>query len=808
MDRELLDYFHGDELASSTWLNKYAQSGDKTPNDMHRRMAKEFARIEMNYPNPLSEEEIYDMFKGFKYVIPGGSIMATLGVDNQLVSTSNCTVLDGPDDTINSIMDTARNMANLFKRRCGVGFDLSKLRPRAAKVANSANSSTGAASFMDIYSLVTNTISQNGRRGALMLTMDIRHPDVEEFIMKKQDLTKVTGANVSVKVTDAFMKSVEEDIDFYLSYPIDTTVPKDMYDIPYNTLVRYEDNYYFKRVKAKDLWNKLIHCAWNTAEPGVIFNDTMINYAPDGGYDKYRMISTNPCGEIGMAVDTCRLMHLNLTSFVNKPFTEQASFDFEKFEEISKKALRMADDLVDLEVEYMSRMMDKFIKENNKEEFELWNKYRINAINARRTGLGFTGLADLTAMMGYKYCSEESKSFIELIMRTMFKNHLKEEMVLTIERGHFNDWNKNSEHNDWFKMLQTEFPDLYDGLNEIGRRNISWGTVAPTGTVSLMAQCSSGVEPVFKPWYIRRRKCIEGEEADYTDKVGEKYKEFLVIHNGLKQWCDINGYPYSNLKEIDEAFVNSPYYQACAEDIDWKNRVEIQGIIQKYITHSISSTVNLPESITEEEVSELYMTSWKTGNKGQTIYRQGSREGVLVEKSKEKPADIPNTNAPKRPKELEADYYEIKVKGEQFIVLVGILNGKPYEIFAFRPNETVNFGTHKGKIIKLKKMHYKFESEFIKIEDLQKANINIEENAATLYSSMLLRHGIDLEYIIKTAKKVNDNITSFSSAMCRVLSKYIKNGESKTEVCPECGSHLMREGGCLICKNCGWSKCG
>lgn len=641
-----------------------------------------------------------------------------------------------------------------------------------------------------------------------MLTMSIKHPDIEEFITKKQDLTKVTGANVSVKVNDSFMKAVEDDKDYYLSYPIDTTVPEDMYDIPYNTLVRYEDKYYFKRVKAKDLWNKLIHCAWNTAEPGIIFEDSMIKYAPDGGYDKYRMISTNPCGEIGMAVDTCRLMHLNLTSFVNQPFTDRASFDFEKFEEISKKALRMADDLVDLEVEYMSRMMDKFIKENNKEEFELWNKYRSNAINARRTGLGFTGLADLTAMMGYKYCSEESKSFIELIMRTMFKNQLKEEMVLTIERGHFNDWNKNSEHNDWFKMLQTEFSDLYDGLNEIGRRNISWGTVAPTGTVSLMAQCSSGVEPVFKPWYIRRRKCIEGEEADYTDKVGEKYKEFLVIHNGLKQWCDINGYPCSNLNEIEEAFVNSPYYQACAEDIDWKNRVEIQGIIQKYITHSISSTVNLPESITEEEVSELYMTSWKTGNKGQTIYRQGSREGVLVEKSKEKPADIPNTNAPKRPKELETDYYEIKVKGEQFIVLVGILNGRPYEIFAFRPTEPVNFGTHKGKIIKVKKMHYKFESEYIQIEDLQKANINIEENAATLYTSMLLRHGIDLEFIIKTAKKVNDNITSFSSAMCRVLSKYVKNGESKTEVCPECGSHLMRESSCLICKNCGWSKCG
>lgn len=837
----VLEYFKGDELAASTWQNKYAAKGEITPDDTHRRLAKEFARIEekynwqlkpedklklsnYGYNRPqLTEESIFKLFRNFRYIIPGGSVMAGCGT-GELVSLSNCFVIDSPKDSYAEIMKTRSQQAQLMKRRGGVGYDLSELRPRGAKINNAAKSSTGAASFMDVCSDITNEVAQNGRRGALMLSMSINHPDIEEFITKKQDLTKVTGANISVKVTDEFMRAVENNSDYYLRFPINAKVPTFKADdeIPYNILVPVgnlveKTTIYIKRVKSRELWSTLMHCAWNTAEPGIMFEDAMHN-SPDGIYEEFKMVSTNPCGEIPMGpFDSCRLIHLNLSSFIDNPFTDKAAIDEEKLYEVSYEAMRLADDLVDLEIEAIDRIIKVVEKEKDSTEFNLWSRIRETTIKGRRAGLGFTGLADAIAMLGLKYDSEKGLSEVEHIMRIIFKAQLDCQVDMAIERGSFPAWDKKKElsantiPNSWYKWLSDNYTREYTNMVVHGRRNISWSTVAPTGTVSIMAQCSSGIEPVFLPFYERKRKCMSSEDrVDYTDIKGEKYTLFVVVHHCLTVWASLNNSwnskPISdwNIEDWKLAYEKSPYYGSTAPEIDWHQRVKLQGIVQKYITHSISSTVNLPKETTEEEIANIYIEAWKAGNKGQTIYRDGCREGVL--NKVEKPKVIDNRQAPKRPKELEADYYPIKVKGEQFIVLVGLLEGKPYEIFAFRPLRPVSIPPHKGKIVKMNKMHYSFNSEYIQLSDLQLANTNVEERAATLYASMLLRHGTNIEYITKTAKKVNDNITSFSSAMCRILTKYITNTEVK-EVCPECGGKLVRDGGCIHCIDCGYSRC-
>lgn len=806
MTEELLKYFNGDELAASTWLNKYAYKDEKTPTEMHRRMAKEFARIEQDYDNPMSEEEIFELFNNFKYIIPGGSVMAVLGTDMQS-SLSNCSVIASPKDSVSGIMDTAKNAANLFKRRFGVGFDISTLRPDGAEVHNSAKYSTGAASFMDLYSNVTNTISQWGRRGALMLTISINHPDILEFIQKKQDLTKVTGANISVKVTDEFMNAVLEDKDYLLRWPVDYRVPESCDAYEYNKLYKFESSTsinYIKRIKAKELWKTLMHCAWNTAEPGIIFEDRMINYAPDGIYPLYKMVSCNPCAEISMgAFDSCRLLHVNLTSLVKNSFKEGSRFDFDLLSEIAYKATKLADDLVDLEIEALEKI---------KEVAELDEQKLIqNFINTgkltRRLGVGFTGLADTLAMLNLPF--SDSLDIIEKIASTMFEAELRCTIDMGKERGAFNGYQSSLENyadNDWYKFVVNAFPKLYMEMRQYGRRNISFSTVAPTGTVSLLARCSSGIEPVFMPYYTRRRKVQnDSDKVDFVDITGQKFTNFKVIHPNLVKCLNIL-FPDKDIysltdKELDELISKTPYKRQFAGDIDWHKRIKLQGVVQKYITHSISSTINLPEKTTEEEIADIYIDAWKAGNKGQTIYRQGCRDGVLVD-NKDAVKKITSTQAPKRGRKLVADYYETKVKGETFIVLVGLMDGRPYEIFAFRPNLDAHFPNHQGIIVKQKKMHYMFTSDKLTIPDLQLANENIEERAATLYSSMLLRHGVDIKYIVKTAKKVNDNITSFSSAMCRILSKYIEKEEVKGEVCPECGGKLIRENGCLHCQNC------
>nr|DAG93521.1 MAG TPA: ribonucleoside-diphosphate reductase, adenosylcobalamin-dependent [Crassvirales sp.] len=832
-----LEYFKGDELAASTWRNKYAAEKEQTPDDTHRRLAREFARVESDYhwkasnrmklsnygyqrPN-LDEEAIYQLFKDFKYIIPGGSVMSGAGT-GQLVSLSNCFVIGSPKDSYAEIMKTRSQQAQLMKRRGGVGYDLSELRPRGAKVNNAAKSSTGAASFMDVCSDITNEVAQNGRRGALMLSMSINHPDIEEFITKKQDLTKVTGANISVKVTDEFMQAVMEDKDYWLRYPVDCPNFEMLYSDNFEYNVLYStDRGHIKKVRARELWNTLMHCAWNTAEPGIMFEGVMHNYSPDGVYPDFKMIGTNPCGEIPMGpFDSCRLIHINLSSYIINPFTDKAHIDEELLYMHSYEAMRLADDLVDLEIEAVDRIINTVKNDTDDTEFKLWSRIKETAIQGRRAGLGFTGLADAIAMLGLKYDSDEGIQKVEQLMKIMFKGQLDSNIDMAVERGKFPVCNTPVEFenvgyeggNLWYKKLAKNFPSECTRMLKYGRRNISWSTVAPTGTVSIMAGTSSGIEPVFMPFYQRKRKCMDSKDrVDYVDKVGEKYTLFTVVHPNLKRWA-VTTLNYSEEEVNDwsvgvwhEVWKESPYYGSTAPEIDWRQRVKLQGVVQKYITHSISSTVNLAKETTEEEIADIYIESWKQGLKGITIYRDGCREGVLTKV--EKPTTITDRQAPKRPKELEADAYLIKAKGEQFIILVGMLDGKPYEIFAFRPRNPISFKPHKGIITKVSKMHYSFTSEIFHIDNLELANENVEENAATLYSSMLLRHGVNIKYIVKTAKKVNDNISSFSSAMCRVLSKYIPNEEIKGEVCPDCGGTLVREGGCIHCKDCGYSKC-
>lgn len=854
-----LEYFKGDELAASTWRNKYATDREQTPDDTHRRLAKEFARVEGNYDwhmstnkalklsnygyqrPELDEEAIYQLFKDFKYIIPGGSVMSGCGT-GALVSLSNCFVIGSPKDSYSEIMKTRSQQAQLMKRRGGVGYDLSQLRPRGARVNNAAKSSTGAASFMDVCSDITNEVAQNGRRGALMLSMSINHPDIEEFITKKQDLAKVTGANISVKVTDEFMQAVIENKDYTLRFPVDesdlsyketdefgNTVCiqyNELFDgkREYNKLYSIGKGRFIKLIKARELWNTLMHCAWNTAEPGIMFESQMHNYSPDGVYENFRMVGTNPCGEIPMGpFDSCRLIHINLASYIVNPFTKNAYIDEELLYMHSYEAMRLADDLVDLEIEAVDRIIDTVKNDTDDTEFKLWSKIKETAIRGRRAGLGFTGLADAIAMLGLKYDSDEGISQVEQLMKVMFKGQLDSNIDMAIERGPFPVWNVRQEfhagwddggsgQNDWFTILCKDYNSEARRMFQYGRRNISWSTVAPTGTVSIMAGTSSGIEPVFMPFYQRKRKCMDAKDrVDYVDKVGEKYTLFTVVHPNLKRWAvTILNYSEEEVNDWSvgvwhEVWKESPYYGSTAPEIDWRQRVKLQGVVQKYITHSISSTVNLAKETTEEEIADIYIEAWKQGLKGITIYRDGCREGVLTQV--EKPKTIEGRQAPKRPKVLEADYYQVKVKKEQFIVLVGLLEDKPYEVFAFRPLNPVNIPSHKGTITKVSKMHYSFDSEHINISNLELANTNIEENAATLYSSMLLRHGVDINYIIKTARKVNDNISSFSSAMCRILAKYISNEEIKGEVCPDCGGTLVREGGCIHCKDCGYSKC-
>ena len=632
VNEDLLKYFDGDEMSANVWLKKYALKDneenilERTPDDMHRRMAKYFADVEELYEynekeniklklseygynrTKLDEEKIYNLFKDFKYVVPAGSVMSGLGSEVP-VSLSNCWVIDGPNDSIDDIFRVCNEQSQLFKRRGGNGFDISKLRPNGAKVNNSAKYSTGAVSFMDLFSNVTNTIAQSGRRGALMISMHIDHPDAKEFIEKKQDLTKVTGANISVQIGDDFMEAVINDTDYFQRWPIDTKFNFDK-NVEYDKLIETIDEngkyVYYRRVKAKQLWDTLIHCAWNTAEPGIIFKTKHYNFSPDGVYPQFRGSSTNPCGEIFMHEDSCRLIHVNLSSFILNEYTVEAKIDDEKLYEVFYETTRLGDDLVDLEVNAINKILKKIEDDGDKEgnEYKLYSRLLKNTLNGRRCGVGFFGLSDMIAKLGLKFDSEESLKMINHVMRIMFVAELDSEIDMSITRGSFPLYDKKIEEkgNEWYNMLKKDFSQQYDKMMKYGRRNVSFGTAAPTGSVAMLAHCSSGIEPVFMPFYTRRVKCTSSNDrVDFIDKDGEKFTEYITVHPTFKQWAKMKfGEDISlwNEKKWNNAYEQSPWYKSIANDINWKKRVEIQGICQERITHSISSCV-VPETLIE-----------------------------------------------------------------------------------------------------------------------------------------------------------------------------------------------------------------
>lgn len=861
-----LQYFNNDNLAATTWINKYARRDkdgnllDLTPDDMHKRMAKAFAEIEEKYRhklNPddnlklseygysreeLTEEKIYNLFKNFKYVIPAGSVMSGIG-NFAPVSLSNCWVINGPQDSLDDIFRVCNEQSQLMKRRGGVGFDISFLRPNGAIVNNSAKSSTGAASFMQLFSHVTNTIAQNGRRGALMLSILIKHPDALLFIMMKQDLSQVTGANVSVQIDDEFMECVKGDKDYLQVWPVNAEINEElthkannlnsfddyeydkMYPMVYtdkSKLSSVVKQGYIKKVKAKDLWDKLIHCAWNTAEPGIIFQTKHHNYSPDGVYPSFKGTCTNPCGEIFMNEDSCRLIHINLTSFV-----KEGKLDEDGLYKVTYETMRLGDDLVDLEEKAINRILDKIDNDGDygNSEYNLYERLLAHSLEGRRCGLGFTGLADTIALLGYKYDSDEALDMINHIMRLMFIAEMDSEIDMAITRGKFPAYNQSYEKkgNLWYETLKNDMPQLYDKMMKYGRRNISQNTVAPTGTVSLMAQCSSGIEPIFMPYYTRRVKCMKpSDRVDFVDNVGEKFTEYVTVHPGLLKWANNNNLANGdmNVKQWQQIYEKSPWFKSTANDIDWEKRVKLQGIVQHYITHSISSTVNLPNNVTEEEVSTIYMKAWEDGLKGITVYRDGCRAGVMVSTDNKKENDKKENPlaAKRRPKSLPCKVIRFTNKGEKWIGVVGILDGQPYEIFTgLQENLSIPNWVTDGEIVRNKEDgHSRYDICYLDkegykvcIQGLSRISNPEYWNYGKLISG-LLRHHMEIQYIIKviSSLKLDDSINAWKNGIIRTLQKFEDNHtEVQGEKCPECGGTLIREGGCIHCKDCGWTRC-
>ncbi|MBK9282984.1 MAG: adenosylcobalamin-dependent ribonucleoside-diphosphate reductase [Sphingobacteriaceae bacterium] len=827
-----LQYFKGDELAASAWLSKYAMRNKKgeflecTPESMHIRMAKEFARIETNYISKsknirknlsaygkqrkdLDFNTIYHYFHEFKYIIPQGSVMSSLGNPHVIASLSNCIVLPEIYDSYGGVFYTDQQMAQLFKRRCGVGIDISTLRPSGQVVSNAAGTTSGAVSFMERFSNTTREVAQNGRRGALMITMDIAHPDIENFISIKQDLKKITGANISIKVSDEFMKAVKSKKKFQLQFPVDSPNPT-----------------FKKEVDAFALWQLITSCAHNTAEPGIIFWDRQHYYSTSSIYPGYKNVSTNPCSEIAMqGGDSCRLMALNLYNFVDNPFTKDAKFDFAKFFEYTYEAQRLMDDLVDLELEAIQKIFDKIKKDPEPDiikevESKTWELLYNAGKKGRRTGLGFTALADTLAALNIKFDSKEGIETTELIMRTKCHAEFDCSIDLAIERGTFVGFDPEIEKNSEFvQMMENEFPKLYQKMMKYGRRNISISTVAPTGTISLLAQSSSGIEPVFLLSYKRRKKVNPGDpksKVDFVDNLGDCWQEFTVYHHRLKDWMQISGKTKLEL---------SPYHLQTASEINWENRVKLQAVVQKYTTHSISSTINLPSEATVEQVGEIYLKSWEAGLKGITVYRDGSRSGVLVaENEKNKSTSIKDSIPPKRPTRIDARIMRFMNQSEKWIAFVGVIDNRPYEIFTGKAEDAFVFPEwiSKGWIIKSKtpggKSRYDFQyldkdGYKVTIEGLSRLFNKEYWNYAKLISGVL-RHGMPMVHVIDLIENLhfaNETITTWRVGLERALKQFIPNGaQAKDKSCPSCGdpSGLIYEEGCLKCKSCGHSKCG
>jgi ribonucleoside-diphosphate reductase alpha chain len=828
-----LDYFNLDELAATTWINKYclkdAKGGylERTPDEMHQRMAKEFGRIETNYVQkksstnnlstygkkraPLTTDKIYNLFKDFKYVIPQGSVMYGLGNHQVIASLSNCIVVPSVLDSYGGVCYTDQQLAQLFKRRCGVGVDLSELRPKDARVSNAAGSTTGAVSFMNRFSNTTREVAQNGRRGALMLTMDIGHPDIEDFITIKQDLTKVTGANISIRLSDAFMNAVIANTKFTLQWPVESKEP----------IVT-------KEIDAQELWQKIIKCAHNTAEPGLIFWDRQHQYSTSSVYPEFKNSSTNPCSEIAMqGGDSCRLIAINLYSFVENPYTEKATFNFKKFYEVTYESQRLMDDLVDLELEAVDKILAKIEADPEpghikRAEKETWKLLRQTGKKGRRTGLGFTALADAIAALGIKFDTDEALYIVDEIMKTKFTAEFDSSIDMAITRGPFEAFNRNIEETSEFvQMIQKEFPEMYEKMMNNGRRNISISTVAPTGSLSMLAQVSSGIEPVFLLSYVRRRKVNSSDvkaKVDFVDDLGDAFQEFTVYHKKLEKWMDTSG-----KNDINE----SPYAGATAPEIDWKKRVEMQALVQKYTTHSISSTINLASDVSVDLVGDIYIESWKKGLKGITVYRDGSRSGILVatkEKEEEKSGYHKETLAVKRPQKIEADIIRFHNESEKWLAVIGLIEGKPYEIFTGKMKDAFNLPqwVEKGWVLKNRNedgtSRYDFQyidSDGYKttIEGLSRSFDKEFWNYAKLISGVL-RHGMPMPYVVDLIQNLNlydEHINTWKNGVARALKRFVSEGsEAADKKCPECKDPegLIYKEGCLICKSCGHSKCG
>ena len=828
-----MDYFGGDELAARVWVTKYALKDsfgnlfEKTPDDMHRRIAREIARVENNYPNPMSEDEVFELIRNFKYIVPQGSPMSGIGNNYQVGSLSNCFVIgiDGTPDSYGGIMKIDEEQVQLMKRRGGVGHDLSHIRPKGMPVKNSALTSTGLVPFMERYSNSTREVAQDGRRGALMMTVSIKHPDSEAFIDAKMIEGKVTGANVSVRIDDDFMQAAVDNKPYVQQYPVDSDEP----------MVK-------KEVEAAALWGKIVHNAWKSAEPGVLFWDTVTRESvPDCYADLgFRTISTNPCGEIPLCpYDSCRLLAINLYSYVRNPFTPEASFDFDLFKMHVAKAQRMMDDIIDLEMEKIDKIIDKIDSDPENAEVKqterhLWEKIRSKTLKGRRTGVGTTAEGDMIAALGLRYGTPEATDFSVEVHKALAIAAYGSSVNMAKERGAFEVYDAEREKNNpYINRLREASPELYDEMVANGRRNIACLTIAPTGTTSLMTQTTSGIEPVFLPVYKRRRKVNPNDpevHIDYVDETGDAFEEYIVYHPKFLKWMEVNDIERKDSytqEELDALVARSPYYKATSNDVDWMEKVKMQGRVQKWVDHSISVTINLPSDVTEDLVNRLYVEAWRSGCKGCTVYRDGSRSGVLVavEKKAEPTVKEADAHVHKRPIELEADVVRFQNNKEKWIAFVGLLDGEPYEIFTgladdedgiFCPKSV----TH-GKIIKAidDKGNKRYDFQFVNkrgykttIEGLSDKFNPEYWNYAKLISGVL-RYGMPIDQVLKlvgTLELDSQSINTWKMGVERALKTYLPNGtKANGQKCPNCGNDtLIYQEGCLICTSCGTSKCG
>ncbi len=823
-------YFGGDTLAANVWMNKYAlkDSDNKffelTPDEMHQRLAKEIVRIENKYDNPMSEDEIFDVLKDFKYIIPAGSPMAGIGNNNQVSSLSNCFVIgnDGDSDSYGGILKIDQEQVQLMKRRGGVGHDLTHIRPKGSPVKNTALTSTGVVPFMDRYSNSTREVAQDGRRGALMLSIGIKHPDSEGFIDAKMEQGKITGANISVKLDDDFMKAVKGNTSYTQQYPVDSNNPK-----------------YKKEIDAQKLWNKIVHNAWSAAEPGILFWDTVIRESIPDNYADYgfKTISTNPCGEIPLCpYDSCRLLALNLYSYVENPFTKEAYFNGDLFTKHARMAQRIMDDIIDLEIEKVDMIIKKIDDDPESSEIKLteknlWEKIREKSIQGRRTGIGITAEGDMLAALGLQYGSEDAITFSTEVHKLLAIEVYRGSVDLAEERGSFEVFDATREiNNPFIQRIKKHAPHVYDKMLKVGRRNIAMLTIAPTGSISICTQTTSGIEPVFMVSYKRRRKVNPNDKnvtVSFIDEIGDSWEEYNVFHPKFETWLQINGYNINEVKAKNEEDLNiiikeSPYYNATSNDINWVNKVQMQGDIQKWVDHSISVTVNIPESATEELVSEIYLKAWESGCKGMTIYRDGSRSGVLVKgDTKEEKGDFIDSIAPSRPKTIEADIIRFQNNYEKWIAVIGKINDKPYEVFTGQAEDFyLPPYVETGWVTKVKKKGERTRYDF-EFDDKQGYRIvlpalsrSFEQevwNYAKLISGVL-RHGMPLTYVVDLISNLNfpeDNINTWKNGVVRALKRYVPNGTVAAEkICPVCHEEsVVYEDGCLICKSCGDTKC-